>query len=301
MEIVSATKMRRAQEVAVTARPYSLQALRLLLELTHRTGYKPKLMTEGHQVNSQGESLNSKPKTAIVMITSDKGLAGPFNSNVFRHFEKKIKPKLNNGEEYVFIAVGKKAEDYLLREGLEVIQAFKNFGDYATIESIKPLSNLLIEKFLSGQWSNILTISTYFRTTLRQYVLIHKILPIKFRNVLEIIQEMVPEYGRFSDLKDLEKEILGSQAQFENYEYLVEPDPQTVLDELASRLVEIQIYAQILESNASEHSTRMIAMKNASDNTKEIKEKLTIEFNKFRQGNITREVSEIVSGAESLN
>ncbi|MBI3459083.1 ATP synthase F1 subunit gamma, partial [Candidatus Azambacteria bacterium] len=260
------------------------------LELTHRTGYKPKLMIEKPQT-----------KTAVVMITSDKGLAGSFNANVFRHFEKKIKPKINKDEVFVFIAVGKKAEEYLLREKLEIVQSFKNFGDHASIETLKPLTNLLIEKFLSGEWSNILTISTYFRTTLRQYVLIHKILPIKFRNVLEVIQEIVPEYGRFSNLKDLEKEILGAQTQFGDYEYLVEPDPQTVLDELAPRLVEIQLYAQVLESNASEHSTRMIAMKNASENTKEIKENLTIEFNKFRQGNITREISEIVSGAESLN
>ena len=126
-------------------------------------------------------------------------------------------------------------------------------------------------------------------------------MPIKYRNVLEIIQEIVPEYGRFSDLKDLEKEILGPQTQFGDYEYLVEPDPQTVLNELAPRLVEIQLYAQVLESNASEHSTRMIAMKNASENTKEIKENLTIQFNKFRQTDITREISEIVSGAESIS
>lgn len=289
MEMVSATKMRKSQEVALISRPYAIQVLRLLGELGERTAYKPEIM--------KARAIN---KTAIVLVTSDKGLAGAFNTNVFRTFDKKIRQEINDQSKYTFIAVGKKAEDFLKREGFSLVQSFKNFGDYIEVEQVKPLTELLIQGFLKKQWDRVIVISTHFRSTLRQDVLVREILPVKAERVTETIREIVPEHGRFAGFGLLEEEIFGAEHHFGNYQYLIEPNPKSVLDELAPQLVEIELYDLILEANASEHSARMVAMKNASENALELKDELSLDYNKLRQAGITREITEIVGGAEAL-
>jgi len=289
MEMVSATKMRRSQEIALLSRPYAIQVLRLLSELSRRTSYTPEIMKQ-RPVN----------KTAIVLVTSDKGLAGAFNTNVFRVFDKKLRSEIKDPGKYVFIAVGKKAEEYLAREKLPVVRSFKNFGDYIETEQVRPLTELLIKGFLRRGWDRVIAVSTHFRSTLRQDVLVSEVLPVTAEKVVETIREIVPERGRFAGFGLLEEEIFGSPHHFGEYKYLVEPDPKSVLEELAPQLVEIELYDLILEANASEHSARMVAMKNASENALELKDELTLEFNKLRQAGITREITEIVSGAEAL-
>lgn len=289
MEMVSATKMRRSQEIALLSRPYAIQVLRLLSEISKRTTYLPSIM-----------KIRNINKTAIVVVASDKGLAGSFNTNVFKVFYKRVRKEINNRDKYTFIAVGKKAEDFLNRAGYKIVQSFKNFGDYVEVQEVKPLTELLIEGFLKNQWDRVVVVSTHFRSTLRQDVLVREVLPIRFENVLATIREIIPERGRFASFGLLEEEIFGSVGKLGDYEYLIEPDSKNVLDELAPQLVGIEIYDLILEANASEHSARMVAMKNASENALELKDKLALEYNKLRQAGITREISEIVGGAESL-
>ncbi len=294
MELVSATKMRRSQEIALLSRPFAVEALRMLGELSVRAPeYVPPLM--------QKRDIKT---TAVVMVSSDRGLAGAFNTNVFRSFEKFFATKYENGTnirkyENSYIAVGKKAEEFLNRKGLAIHASFKDFGDYAEIEEVKPLTELLVKGFLKGEWDQVVTVSTHFRTTLRQEVLVREILPIDIEKVKATIRELVPEYGRYAGEKE---NVFGSASLDEkrDFEYLIEPDPKEVMDSLAPYLVEIELYDLILEANASEHSARMVAMKNASENAAELKDELTIEYNKSRQAGITREIAEIVSGAEAL-
>ena len=283
MELVSATKMRKSQEIALLSRPYAVEALRILGEMARRTAYKPELMKKRLVKN-----------TAVVLISADRGLAGAFNTNVFRAFEKYFGTHLNSPH-YSFISIGKKAEDYLLRKSITPRKSFKDFGDYVAGEETKPLSDLLINGFLNNNWDRVITIGTHFRTTLRQEVLIRNVLPIDYEKMIETVRSITPEYGRFA-------EVGKGETGFEKYfEYLVEPSPKTVLDALAPHLLGIEIYHIILEANASEHSARMVAMKNASENAKDLGDELNLEFNKTRQAAITREISEIVGGSEALN
>lgn len=289
MEMVSATKMRKSQEVALRSRPYAIEALRILAEMTHRTEYKPALMHD-----------RLVKTTAVVVVASDRGLAGAFNSNVFRAFEIKLNHVLNGEGKYTFIAVGRKAEEYLGRKGVHIEHSYKDFGDYIEMDETKPLSELLIRGFLEQQWDKVVVVSTHFRTTLKQDVVVREVLPVHARKVRDTVRELVPQYGRFSEISH-GLPGTGVQRGFkEDFEYLIEPDPQTVLDALAPELVKIAIHDLVLEANASEHSARMVAMKNASENAGELKDELNLEYNKSRQAGITREISEIVAGAEAL-
>lgn len=322
MELVSATKMRRSQEVALLSRPYAVEALRILGELKAKSEYLPEIMKEREVYPTTAGGLGVK-KSALVLVASDRGLAGAFNANVFRAFDKwatslatkyensaklrttqfadlpagrQVGMKFADWHHIAFIAVGKKAEDYLTRNGIQPHQSFKGFGDYIEPEETWPLTKLLVDGYLNHEWDEVTVISMHFRTTLKQEVMIHKVLPIKPEMVREMIKEVVPEYGRYSEMG--KNNINGNNN---NFEYKIEPDPKTALDRLAPELLETILYDLILEANASEHSARMVAMKNASENAEELQDELQIQYNKSRQANITREIAEIVGGAEALS
>jgi F-type H+-transporting ATPase subunit gamma len=285
MELVSATKMRRAEEVALSSRPYSFLALDLLGSLSKLEGVVlPEILTK-----------REIKKTAVVVVTSDKGLAGAFNNNVLRKFDNFIKKE--GVENKIFIAVGKKAGDYLLK--FNPYKIFLKYGDYTKIEQIKPLAELLINGFLNKEWDRVLFISMHFRSALVQEPLIQEILPVDFNSILKTLEEIVPETGKFSEYKK-EKQLLAFK-NLKALDYLIEPSPEILLDKLGKHLILIQIYHLILEANASEHSARRLAMKNAGDNAEKLSFELTLFYNKARQDSITKELTEITSGAEALN
>lgn len=292
MELVSATKMRRSQEIALASRPYTLTALDMLANLTKMEGVKTPSILLARPVQ----------KTAIVVITSDKGLAGAFNSSVLRTFEKflateKIDP---SDPAYTFIPVGQKALAYLEKRTQNRAAAFIRFGDYTTREEVAPLSNLLIEGYLRGDWDEVTVFSTHFKTALHQEVLVQRIFPVEYANLAATAKEVVPEHGRFAELIREKRVSFFNKSAEELREYLIEPSPEVVLESLARHLVEAELYQLVLEANASEHSARRMAMKNASDNAKELSDNLTLIYNKSRQASITREIIEITAGAESL-
>jgi len=292
MEMVSATKMRRSQEVALLSRPFAVEALRILAELSHRTSYLPEIM-----------QVREVKRRAIVVVASDRGLAGSFNSNVFRSFERRLEGELkatSDKGQGIFIAVGRKAEEFLNRKNFTIKASFKNFGDHIEAKETKPLTELLVKGFLKEEWDQVTVVFTHFRTTLRQDVVVRDVLPITRDEVVRTVMEIIPEYGRFAELKNGGNSLNNRNGFEETFEYLIEPDTKTVLDKLASELVEIALYDLILEANASEHSARMVAMKNASENAEELKGDLTLHYNKVRQAGITREVAEIVGGVEAL-
>src|SRR3989344_2608810 len=305
MEVVSATKMRKAQEVALRSRPYAFKALELLETLARVTQNDELRMKNVELPLAEKREIK---KTLLVVVTSDKGLAGAFNTQVFRQVEQflageRTPPGLPQGEDQEgsiqVVPVGKRAVSYFTRRNAKIVESFTGFGDYAMPEEIEPLGNLLVEGFLKGDWDRVVTISTHFRSTLKQTPLARELLPIDVTKIHETVKEIVPEHGRFAELSS-ETAKSAEAVSLLGTEYILEPDPQTTLNQLIPHLVTMQLYHVVLEANASEHSARMVAMKTASDNASDLADGLTLEFNKARQAGITKEIIEITSTMNAL-
>ena len=294
MEMVSAARMRKSQGYALEGRPYALASLEMLGNVLARTPLRSALLEERPVL-----------RAVLVVVTSDKGLAGAFNSNILKRSEKWL---ANHAQDYPVdvVAVGKKARDYFSAKGRlasdgqnrapRVVKEFFGFGDYADPAGIRPLAEYLVRGFVGRQWALIEIIYTNFRSTLKQDVAVSRLFPVDIEKVKETIEHIVPERGRFS-----EKAIsLKSSTADYTYEYSFEPSPAIVLESLIPHLLEMQVFHMILESNASEHSARMVAMKNASENAGDIMNELTLQYNKQRQAGITKELTEITAGTEAL-
>ncbi|MDO8500116.1 MAG: ATP synthase F1 subunit gamma [bacterium] len=281
MEVVSATKMRRSQQTALQGRPYALAALDILKNISARVSVRPLLLTP-----------REIKKTLIAVVTSDKGLAGAFNSNVMRNVERWMKE--NKSADYAIITIGKKARDYFLARKIATLHSFIGFGDYVSRDETEPFADFLLKGYMNKEWDRVLVFYTNFRTTLRQEAKVVEVLPIHTEKIEETIKGITPEFGKYADIR------AGETASKFKYEYKFEPSPVEVLASLLPVLFKIQTHHMVLESNASEHSARMVAMKNASENAKELIGELTIVYNKSRQAGITRELSEITAGREAL-
>ncbi len=290
MEVVSATKMRRAQSVALGSRDYAFAALRALTELLAHT---PSDELEQHPIVA-GIPTKS-PATLVVLVASDRGLAGAFNSSVARAadaFLARDRAKVRAiTPHYRLLLVGKKLTSYATKTGLPVERVFTDFGDYATPDEIAPLATVIIDGYMSGQWNKVVVISTHFKTTLSQTTVMRRILPMRLAWIQETARELVPEHGRFSELR---KEFTSDTIET-RHDYLFEPSSQELLSYLLPHLLTMQLLHLVLEANASEHSARMVAMKNASTNSKELSETLTLSYNNARQALITNEMIEITS------
>src|SRR3989344_572832 len=306
MEVVSATKMRKSQEAALGSRPYAFFALELLEKLLKAGDLK--------KINIPLSASREIKKTLVVVGASDRGLAGSFNSQVFRVADALLarddhaaKPE----HEFVFAAVGKKAENYILSakggpasgRKNNLIGKFRGFGDFIKTEEVTPLAEFLTDGYLKGDYDRVLVVSTHFRTALFQEVLVRQILPFDPEKIEQIVKEIVPERGKFSGLEAARSSTPGvggaqTPGVFPRADYILEPTPAEILNSLIPHLFKMQIYHIILEANASEHSARRVAMKNAADNADEIATDLSISYNKARQAAITGEMIEI-SGTQS--
>ncbi|MBI4215510.1 MAG: ATP synthase F1 subunit gamma [Parcubacteria group bacterium] len=282
MEMVAAAKMRKTQIAALFSRPYGREILRLLDYLQTKTNYVSTLM----RARAAASSL-------IVVISSDRGFAGSFNSNIFRELEAflKIEALKKSGEQQLFAAVGKKAKEYITRRKFNLVKSFERFGDYIELEPVEPLAAFILAGYLEKKWDRVVFISGHFRTTLKQDFLVSELLPLEISKVRELFRTLVPPSGRFANFTGLEE-----PERAVPFEYLIEPDTVSVLEAVTPRLLDVLIYYLILHSNAAEHSSRVVAMKQASDNAKEVEEHLKLDYNKSRQGAITQELIEIVSG-----
>lgn len=288
MELVAATKMRRSQELALGSRPYAYTALEILAVISKlRDVPMPPLL-----------QVRPVEKTAFLVVTSDKGLAGSFNSAVFRAFEKYVRENGINVHDpkYSFIVVGQKARSYLEHRGMHVEHTFTHVGDFTTMHEVEPLSEILISGYLKHGFDDVIAFSTNFVTALRQEVLVRQILPIDFEKLRESFAMLIPQAGRYS--KYLNEEVFSEET---DPQYVIEPSASEVLNELAGTLLRIRIYHMILEANASEHSARRVAMKSASDNAKGLSDDLSVIYNKSRQAAITSQIIEVTSGAQSLS
>ncbi|MGC9968745.1 MAG: ATP synthase F1 subunit gamma [Minisyncoccia bacterium] len=288
MELVAATKMRRAQESALTSRPYSYTALELL-----------GILSDLKEVPLP-EILRARPvtKKLFLLMTSDKGLAGSFNSAVIRKFEQYVKEEHLDMQDprYSFIAVGQKAKNYLERRKLPVVAAFTRVGDFMKPAEAEPIANFLINGYTKHEFDGAVAFFTTFVTALRQDAVAREFLPVNYEMIKRSIEDTIPRAGRYSNYAKAE-----SFFETRERDYLIEPSPAEVLAELAPTLLKTRIYHMILEANASEHSARRVAMKNASENASDLSGNLNMEYNKSRQAAITRELIEVTSGAQALN
>lgn len=283
MELVAATKMRKSQELALNSRPYSYAALELLANLSGADGVSLPALFEKRKIK----------KTAVVLVTSDKGLAGAFNANVLKTFDKFVAQEEVPSAEY--IAVGQKAANYLEKKG-KLRAKFTRVGDFTSVEQVRPLAELLINGFLSGEWDRVIVFSMNFRSALLQEVVRRELFPIDVARLRETADELIPKTGRYAEYREEQ-----ATRDTRHVEYIIEPSPEAILENLARHLVLMQIYHLVLEANASEHAARRAAMKSASDNASELAGELSLQYNKSRQASITREIIEITAGAEALN
>jgi len=290
--MVAATKMRKSQEIALASRPYAFAALDFLATISSLDSAKLPELFKKRDIK----------KVLFVLVSSDKGLAGAFNSSVFRKFESHMQRDKDKyaKEEKFFVAVGEKASNYLIKKGLNIVKKFIAVGDYTTTEQVHPITDFIISGYLDKKWDRVVIVSTHFRSALKQESHVRRILPVDFDHIRETIQEIIPERGKFADLiKEQQISFIPDKTKLK--EYLIEPSAEKVLQKLAEHLFFIQVYHLILEANASEHSARRMAMKTASDNASDLGEKLNLQYNKSRQSRITTEISEISAGAEALS
>ena len=277
MESVSAVKMRKSQERAFAGRPYVHAALRILSRLAQSDQGTSHPLTTPREVGG----------VLAIIVTSDKGLAGSVNSAVLKQAEILFK----ENEVVDVIAIGRKAVEFAAREKKTTLATYTNVSDGITIDDVYDMSEKALEAFKSGTYKKVVVIYQNFISTFEQEPTTRQVLPLNTSEIQNIMGGIKPKTGRFS-----ENEVTADAQT----PYKVEPSPEEVLNTLLPQLVQIMFYHALLESKASEHSARMVAMKNATDKSKEVVKALTIKFNNKRQAAITAEVSEITAGVESM-
>ena len=257
MQFVAASKLRRAQDATLAARPYAEKLDEVLADLAAVLG------DEHHPLLARPEGGTR----LLVVITTDRGLAGPLNTNTIRF-------ALNEAAEFdgrlTVVTVGRKGRDAIRRSGIPIAAHFNGFGDKPSFADVTPLSRLVSDDFLSGTYGQIDLVYPRFVSTLVQRPIAEPLLPIR----------PGPDAPR----------VPGNQ-------FIFEPNPAAVLRQLLPRYVATRVYQAILETTASEMSSKMVAMKSATENAEELIDDLTLSYNKVRQANITREMIEIASGA----
>jgi F-type H+-transporting ATPase subunit gamma len=273
MEMVAASKMKKAQERMRRGRPYAQRLLDITMHAARaNTEYKHPLLTRRENVKRVG----------AVVITTDKGLCGGLNTNLLRLVLNQHKEWLVKGVEVEYCAIGNKGFSFIQRMGGKVVSQVTNYGDHPALERLIGPVKMLIDGFLEGRLDEVHIFSTRFINTMKQEPTHGTMIPIPQEWVLPTGQVMKAEVGEGS------------------WDFLYEPDPKSVLDELLVRYIETAVYQAATDNIASEQSARMVAMKAASDNARSIIDELQLVYNKSRQASITKELSEIVGGAAAV-
>jgi F-type H+-transporting ATPase subunit gamma len=259
MQFVAASKLKRAQDATLAARPYSEKLDEVLADLAAVLG------AEDHPLLAQ----RGDGKRLIVLITTDRGLAGPLNTNTIRFAAREI---TTHTGDLTVVTVGRKGRDAMRRAGVPMAAHFTGFGDRPSFADVIPVSRLVTDDFLAGTYAQVDVIYNRFVSTLVQKPEMIQLLPIR-------------------PTEDTEG-IPGNQ-------FIFEPSASAVLEQLVPRYVATRLFQAVLEGKASEESSRMVAMKNATENADDLIDDYTLAYNKVRQSNITREMIEIASGAQA--
>ncbi len=274
MEMVAASKMRKAQERMRAGRPYTQRILAIAMHAAQANAeYRHPLLTRRDTVRRVG----------AVVVTTDKGLCGGLNTNVLRLVLNAHKAWTAKGVEVEYSTIGNKGFGFVSRMGGKVVSQVVNYGDRPSLERLIGPVKMLIDGYLEGRLDEVHVFVTRFVNTMRQEPVQLPLIPIP--------QNLQPASGAATGT---------SRATTGNWDYLYEPDAKTVLDELLVRYIETVVYQAAAENIASEQSARMVAMKAASDNAQNIIDELQLIYNKNRQAAITKELSEIVGGAAAV-
>ncbi len=268
MELVARTQLRRAQERAVSARPYAEALVALLRRVASRGG--------DHQMSPFFE-VRPVSNRLVIPISADRGLCGGYNSSVLRVATREIAE--DNPDHLSLVPVGRKGRDHFRRRGIPPYEEFVNIGEEADMGLAESLSRLVTYEFNSGRVDEVVLVFTEFKSVFRQ-------VPQSFR--------LLPIDPTEAGAEEPESAVRGEGL------YLYEPSPAVIFEELLPRFVVNSIFRALTESKASEHASRVTAMKSATDNAGELIEDLTREYNRVRQAQITREITEIAGGAEAL-
>ncbi|MEC9364542.1 F0F1 ATP synthase subunit gamma [Sinimarinibacterium flocculans] len=263
MEKVAMSKMRKAQDRMAAARPYAEKIRRTLGHLAQANlEYKHPFTVE-----------REVKRVAYVVVSSDRGLCGGLNMNVFRTTVREVKEWRAKGVEVDFVLIGNKAVSFFRRMGGNVLATATQLGDKPTLEQLLGLIKVVTDAYREGKVDRVVMVSNEFVNTMTQRASPMQLLPI---------------------------EAVGGEELLDHWDYLYEPAAPELLDYVLQRYVESQVYQGMIENMASEQSARMVAMKSASDNAGKIISSLQLQYNKARQANITKELSEIVGGAAAV-
>jgi F-type H+-transporting ATPase subunit gamma len=266
MEMVAASKMRKAQERMLSARPYADKIRNLAANLSQATPeYKHPFMVSNEGVKTVG----------FIVVTTDKGLCGGLNTNVLRALTSKLKELDGQGVKAEAVAIGNKGFGFLNRIGAKVVAHVTQLGDKPHLESLIGPVKVLLDAYADGKLGAVYLCYTRFINTMKQEPMVQPLLP-------------------------LSPESMTADKAEHGWDYIYEPDAPTVIDELLLRYTEALVYQAVAENMASEQSARMVAMKSATDNAGNVINELKLVYNKTRQAGITKELSEIVAGAAAV-
>jgi len=267
MEMVAASKMRKAQDRMRTARPYAEKIRNVAAHISQANPeYRHPYLVARDTVKRIG----------IIVITTDKGLCGGLNTNILRLAMNKMKEWEAEGEEIEVCAIGNKGLGFMQRLGANIVSNVIGLGDKPAMEKMIGAVKIMLDGYTQDRFDRVMIFNTRFINTMKQEPTMEQLLP-------------------------LSSEALGAQsAQQGNWDYIYEPDAKVVLEQVLTRYIEALIYQAVTENMASEQSARMVAMKAASDNAATVIDELTLIYNKTRQAGITKELSEIVAGAAAV-
>ena len=270
LKLVSAAKLRRAQQNIVNLRPYAQSLLTLIADVSETQKVDHKLLKQ-----------IENPKTSLyVVISSDRGLCGSFNSGVNKFAETVIKEKKSDYEKMDFIFIGRRVKDYFARREVQPIEYISGLDKDISYELAAEVAQKVIKKFKTGAYEEIQIVYNEFKSAISQEVICERLLPIDA-----------------SEANSFDK---NDEVNFAK-DLIFEPSPEEIIEELLEKHFAVQIYRCMSESVASEHGARMTAMENSTKNAGDLIDSLTTTYNKLRQASITKELIEITTGAEALN
>jgi F-type H+-transporting ATPase subunit gamma len=277
MEMVSVSKMRRAVEKALSSRSYSHYALELLVNLSRDKNISHPLMTAG-----------KSNKELLIIITSNKGLCGGYHTNLFKALNSYMKTESAKNKEFKAVTIGKYGEKICKKLNVPMFASFITFSEFSTIEQTQELTNLVTKEFKEGNYASVKILYTEFLKSTTYKPVLRELFPLSIETVKNVVE----------DISGSDQVVIDDKSLVD---YQFEPDLNIILESILPGLVDIIVYQTLAEAFASEHSARMFAMKNAGDSATTILDALTLSYNHARQDGITKELSEIVAGAEALN
>ena len=271
LQAVSASRVRKAMDAMYHTRPYANKAWQVLTHIAGQPGREilHPLLTTREEVKS----------VIVVMISSDRGLAGPYNTNILRATLKEFG---NYPVPVRYISVGRKGTELLFRRGKEIMADFSGLPAEPTFNDVSPIGRIAVDEFLAGKADEVYLMYTDFVNMVRQDPVKKKLLPLEYETPEGLVQAEFAGGGKASA------------------SYVYEPSEDEILDEIIPSFTRLQVFQAVLESFASEHAARMVAMKNATDNATELAGLLQLDYNKARQLSITSDILDIVGGAEAL-